>query len=490
MFCWNCGGKLNDGSKFCCYCGTKLFKDEAPAAQDVSAAQDVPAVEESPVTQPGAPEYVEPVAVAAPEPVAVELTEPVPVTVAEPVDIALSEPVSQDAPVVQDAPAAQDVPAVEESSVTQLAPPESMAVPKPFEEPAVQFAPEPVTQFAAPEPEVPPAAMTETIPQYTEPSVQAAEAVAPVKKKSGAKTVILSILFGIFIFIFGLVSALGESVRATLSANMLSTAVAESDMSSVVVGDILNDEKVQQMAEDFGGDFSGLDEDATIAEALDGNSIFDKKSAEKFLNNSFMTKYIGDVVKSYELYLLYNVEGDCLSGEKLSELAGENLDELSDICGAEVYIVEDEMDDYISSVSAQTEGFNPQNALGGVGEISSVVLSPVVLIAIAVIALLFAVILGATTNDVSAAILTTGICALLIGGLMLAVCEFKQKLFEFAGLTYEAVTGYASELLDASVCINLEKYGFIIVCAGAVLFIAAIIIKIAVSAARKNKKVK
>ncbi|MBR0084920.1 MAG: zinc-ribbon domain-containing protein, partial [Lachnospiraceae bacterium] len=38
MFCWNCGLDIEDGSKFCMYCGTVLAQDDAPAAPEAPKA--------------------------------------------------------------------------------------------------------------------------------------------------------------------------------------------------------------------------------------------------------------------------------------------------------------------------------------------------------------------------------------------------------------------------------------------------------------------
>ncbi|MBQ9827427.1 MAG: zinc ribbon domain-containing protein, partial [Lachnospiraceae bacterium] len=39
MFCWNCGKEIEDGSKFCMYCGTVLVQDDAaPAAPEAPKA--------------------------------------------------------------------------------------------------------------------------------------------------------------------------------------------------------------------------------------------------------------------------------------------------------------------------------------------------------------------------------------------------------------------------------------------------------------------
>ena len=49
MFCPNCNQQLEDGTKFCVHCGTKI-PDEAPVAEPAPAAEPAP-VAEAPVAE-------------------------------------------------------------------------------------------------------------------------------------------------------------------------------------------------------------------------------------------------------------------------------------------------------------------------------------------------------------------------------------------------------------------------------------------------------
>ncbi|MBQ4066785.1 MAG: zinc ribbon domain-containing protein, partial [Clostridia bacterium] len=70
MFCPNCNQQLEDGTKFCVHCGTKI-PDEAPVAEPAPAAEpapvaEAPVAEAAPAAEP-APAYEPAPAPAAPE---------------------------------------------------------------------------------------------------------------------------------------------------------------------------------------------------------------------------------------------------------------------------------------------------------------------------------------------------------------------------------------------------------------------------------------
>lgn len=69
MFCINCGKPVDDGSRFCPYCGTKLIPDApAPAPEAPAApAEETPEVDTAPVAEPAPAEETAPVSAPVPD---------------------------------------------------------------------------------------------------------------------------------------------------------------------------------------------------------------------------------------------------------------------------------------------------------------------------------------------------------------------------------------------------------------------------------------
>lgn len=311
-------------------------------------------------------------------------------------------------------------------------------------------------------------------------------------KKKGKSTFIkfiFSFLFGILVFIFSLIASLGLIIRITLDNKEFSNAISKSDLSDIVIGDIITETGLNDTLKSNNIITGSVKKDDTIADLISDYSEFSTKKAKKLLNNSFLTKYIGDAVSEYEEYILNNVESDFFSGDNVYDFVEESIDDISEIAGMQFIVYENELSSLTDDIDDQISSIAPQEMLNENGKLTSLILSPVILISISVLILIFIILIFITTSDITSSLTTSGICALLDGGIFLIVSFFKNRIFEYTGLDFEIFTEYISNVLEKTICVHLEKNGLILIIAGVTLITVSIIIKVVSSSLRKNKSI-
>jgi len=292
------------------------------------------------------------------------------------------------------------------------------------------------------------------------------------------------ILFGLLIFVLMLAAGIAFSARSTLADGKISAEIQKIEILDTVVGDILLSDMlsddIEGILKDFDKDLGDIDESTTVSEfvmIIADDEKVTEKNLEKVIEDTTFLAYIGDVVAGYEDYILNDKENDLLSEKAIKKLIDKNIDEVSDAMGANFRIDQDMLDEELAKNKDTIENVNPQNALGGIGSITSVVLSPIVIIAAVALALIFAVLAGLICKSVSAPMMTFGVCSVLSGGVMVAVCLLKSVVADAIGMSYSVIEDVAFELLDNTLLGDVMKYGLIILGVGVVCIIAAIIIK-------------
>ena len=427
MFCWNCKAQLNDDAKFCFSCGS---------------------------------------------------------------------PVQGEKDSIQVSPSNEPAPELELTRIMPEKPSENMTIPNQFN---TQDSYAPMPQVIQPSPT--PAVINNINPNgkelqqsaFSEPDIKKSseqEIKKPEKKhKSPFVKFVFSFLFGILILALSLVVSLGLCIRTTLSNNEISKEISSSDMSDIVIGDIITETELNDILTDNNVITGSVNRKDTISDLISDNTEFSSKKAKKLLNNSFLTKYIGDAIFEYEEYILNNVESDFFSGENIYEFIEENIDEISEMAGMQFYIYENELSSITDEMDKQISSIAPQEILDEKGSLTSLFLSPVILISISVLALIFIILILITTSDISSALLTSGICAVINGGVLVFASGLRNMIFEIAGLDFNIFTDYISDVLKNTLCARFEKNGLIILIAGVAFIVISILIKVISSALRKNKTV-
>ncbi len=325
----------------------------------------------------------------------------------------------------------------------------------------------------------------------------AAETPVVAKKRVPlAVVIILSVLFGVLIFSFGLYAAFAQSVQSTLSNNMISKQVATSNPLDVQIGDLLLSDEFEDdfedLLEDYNNDIDDIDESTTVSEfilLISKTDRLNKKDLKEIVEDTSILPYVAKVVASYENYILTGEGEEVVSADEISDLIDDNIDDIEDIMDAELKLNEDKLKEGLEDNEDMLEDINPENALGDLGKVTSTALSPVVIIAAAALALIFTILLGIICKSVSASMMTFGICATFIGITMVSLCIAKDIVVDKIGVSYAVIDDFLFGMLDASLFAQIRKIGLVTLAAG-IAFIAISIVIINVKKASARKKAK
>lgn len=350
-------------------------------------------------------------------------------------------------------------------------------------------------------------------PQYYQP-VQGREVplsyiAEPVRKKSLAKIIIFSLLFGLFILVFGSATATTGVARDVLAGHNLSEAVADSQLSEIVIGDIILDASfgdfLAEQLEDNGLDKEtteevskdinmfieeNIDDDTTIGELavmLADDEDIKTKDVEKLIAASGLTRAIADVVAAYEEHLVTGEDVTCLSVSKIMKIIEKFYEEFDDRTDTHYSIDLDMIENVIEDNDDILKDIAPQKTISGISKYTSLALSPVTIILLAVFTVLFAVLVAVTSKSIPAAFVTTGVCSMLIG-IAFIITTFLDKTFlKLVGLEYDVINTFVKELLDEALFSEMFRYGIIIAVAGVVSVVIGVVISVTASAIARKK---
>ena len=465
MFCTKCGAQLKENSKFCTCCGARVAPAEpvAPAQPDVAAP-----VETAAPAQPDVAAPVETAAPAQPDVAApVETAAPAQPEVAAPVEPAAPAQPEVDAPVEPVVPAQPEVAAPVESAA-----PAQPEVAAPVE-PVVPVQPEFVAPVELEEPE-----------QLGEQPLS----YKPVRRKGApiGVTIAVSILFGMIIFGLLLSSMILASSNETLSKAKISHEIAHIEPLDIVVGDLLLSDMmyddIEELLNEYGIDVRNIRPQTTIGEFIllfvpDDLDVSKTELAE-IINEVEVMQLVSDVAESYEEYIMYGRDGNAISVKKIKDIIKANIAEVAAICELPLGIDNKMLDIELENNRSSIEGINPQNALNGVGGVSSVVLSFPVIMGAFALALVLGALVGVIGKTLFAPLLTFGICATVSGGILLLIPLLSGAIMDMLGISFEIVSGLALELLGNTLFGSFILYGAISAGIGVLMIGAAVIVKI------------
>ncbi len=331
----------------------------------------------------------------------------------------------------------------------------------------------------------------------------------PVRKKSMAKIIIFSLLFGLFILVFGSATAITGIARDVLAGHNLSEAVADSQLSEIVIGDIILDASFgdflaeqledngldKETAEEVSKDINmfieeNIDDDTTIGELavmLADDEDIKTKDVEKLITASGLTRAIADVVAAYEDHLVTGEDVTCLSVSKIMKIIEKFHEEFDDRTDTHYSIDLDMIENVIEDNDDILKDIAPQKTIPGISKYTSLALSPVTIILLAVFTALFAVLVAVTSKSIPAAFVTTGVCSMLIG-IAFIITTFLDKTFlKLIGLEYDVINTFVKELLDEALFSEMFRYGIIIAVAGVVSVVIGVVISVTASAVARKK---
>lgn len=379
-----------------------------------------------------------------------------PVEPVAPVEFA--QPVVPVEPVIPAAPAQPVIPAAPSEPVVPAAPVEPVIPAVPAE-----------TEYSAP-----------AQPVYSSPAPGSQTAAVRKKRVPVGVVILLSILFGILIFVLTAGGTAGFAVRTTLAKNQISENIASLNPAELEIGDVLSDDDILALMEENGIDTDNLDDDMTLAEAI---AVLSKlpdinaKGVKSIIDKSSIMPFVGDVVKSYEDCLLTGSAKNVLTKAQLIKLIEENEDKLYKYANYDVQYNMDLIEQDLDNMEDDLKALAPSKVLKPVTGITKIVLSLPALIGMLALAAVLIFLLGLSTKSAGAALMTGGVCAVITGGILTVASFMVPTVLNMAGIHFESVISLATAI-TAPLVHNILLCGLIALGAGAVMIIAAVIINI------------
>lgn len=434
MICNKCGQTINDNAKFCVFCGSKVNPDS-----QTSDAQEV------------------------------------------------KEPIA--APEEAAAPSAPEASAVPETSISSETPFQS----------AVQFSD---PQFMQPQntPEAansgnslfsePQTMQAQITPEaiYVPPVNAVSETAAP-KPKKRKRSVAFVVLFAVLAFIFSLYAITAGSVRSILDNHCVSEAVSNANPGELTIGSLSLNTGLIDAVEKSGGDSSAIRDDMTLSELISEISGIPGLSADDVTNiieESTIMPYIGKVVAAYEDYILTGESDKVISAQKILNLLNDNKAKIFEISHVDISNYSNDLESDLNANDKLLKSFNPANSLGSVGSITSLLLSPAMIITAAVLALACMVAAAVITRRVRTSVLWTGIVCAINGIAALAAGIALPIVVENIMLFSKQISRFIGRLIKDSISSAFIGYGAIDLGAG-ILFIAAYVISTYIVRRKEDK---
>lgn len=288
----------------------------------------------------------------------------------------------------------------------------------------------------------------------------------PIKRASTGVTVAVSALFTVITLVLAVCTTSMWAVRAVLDGGMMSEFVSDINPLYIKASDVFTDpEDLDYLLKQVGIE-EGIDEisaDDTIGDIVDKTLVeygLSEDRAERLLEESALVPYLTDVVKAYENYLLTGVDTKPITDKALKQTIMDCVNFASNDLGVKFAPdFERQIDKLLKDNKDIIRAANPTEALGiGGGYIRYIFLVPV-LIAASIITIAVAVLAGVITKRVDAALITLGIPTVLCGMVCLFTGLFPRVVLSCIGIPNAAV-GSSVEVFGAKFTeIGLAEFG-------------------------------
>ena len=324
-------------------------------------------------------------------------TQEIPVT-----PVAQSIPTAQEVPVT---PVMQPVPTVQEVPVTPVVQP----VPTAQEVPVAPIVPEVSDKKRKKE------------QKKAERKVCRDAVLHPVQMKA-FPSVLLSVIFGIFIFLLTLFVSLSLTIQHTVKGSALFDTVNQKNLSDLPVSQMISQEQAAAL-----GVSEEIDEDTTIYDVISdmiGEESFTPQAIENIMNNSSIQSYLALAVNQYGQFLTGNGTSDKVSAKDVAEIVEKNKDVIYEYTGYE--ITEENIDKLEEKLNENKEllaVFNPSKTLSSNSaiEMVSVFMSPVITVVLFVMITVFIILLALFTRRLRFTFVTSAVCFICNGVIFFSI---------------------------------------------------------------------
>lgn len=317
---------------------------------------------------------------------------------------------------------------------------------------------------------------------------------APAVKKISAASVVFGILFGLISTVLLVAGGGIFSVRSGLEQHALSDEIRNIDLGTIVVGDILMSDKLEEACDEF--NIVLPDSSPKKANVLDVLELSAKVPGDAITRSQFkeiikkldISDEVADIASAYETYLVTGedeLEDELADYIKTLVLHSENS--VYNVTGHRLNSsFKENIDDYVVKYEDQINAITPSETLGKYYSTISLVISPVIFIAAFALVVVLTALVGVISKNVSPALISGGAACVVSGGVLMIAGAVLSDLSFIKGLNYTVVRETLSPMIHAAFGTRLLYAGLIIAGIGLCLVIAFAVVKI-VSAAKRKK---
>lgn len=294
---------------------------------------------------------------------------------------------------------------------------------------------------------------------------------AAVREK---RSVVPVVLFSVLAFVFALYALTAFNLRFVLSENLLSDAVSHCNPSNVKIGELAKQDFIVEMAK---SNPDVLSEEMTLAEMVSELSFvagLEPDEIELMLEETDIMDFVGNVIASYEKYLLEGEADDTVSDIKIKKLIEKNADKIEDISYVNVLDYRETINQTLNDNKKLLKQLNAENLLEPAGGIAPILLADWAIAAAAGLAFSCFVMAVLTTKRFTASFIGLGTVLFLAGGLSAALALFGTEYIKGIKLLGRSVMTFIGELVGSAVASTFIFNGVIVLAAGAVIIILTV----------------
>ncbi|MCM1298230.1 MAG: zinc ribbon domain-containing protein [[Eubacterium] siraeum] len=299
--------------------------------------------------------------------------------------------------------------------------------------------------------------------------------VKPSKKRPKAgkgQTVLVSVLLGIFIFVFTFAAETLMLARTAFIKGNVSDAIASVNPADAKIGKLLQSEGMKPTLEEMGVDFTAISEDTTVGEFLASLSVdipMRGEDVEALLEETDIMAELSAVAADYEGYLITGHGGDYLSAKKLLSVIYSHKEDILKYTGVDISEYSDKIEGTVESMKTQIKDMNAENALGSLGRMSYILLNPVTVVCVAIFALVLTALITVITGRPFAALLTLGIGSALSGLIFFGAAVLHPLIFSVSVPYGNDLSGILTKLFRTSLFDDTIGISLIFIGIGALL---------------------